>query len=68
VARTYRNDDREGKAIRDGERNSHYWRKECKGVRVRHARDTRHATKHAIRQEDFDNLPNYQHTSGWETH
>jgi hypothetical protein len=67
VARTYRRDDREGTAVRDGKRTSHYWRKECKEVRVRHARDTRHETRQAIHQGDFDSLPDYPHTSGWET-
>lgn len=68
MAHTYRRDDRKGKIVRDGEHNSHYWRKECKGVRVRHARDTRHATRQAIQKGDYDDLPDYPHTGGWETH
>lgn len=67
MAHTYRKDDRESKIVRDGKRTSHFWRKECKGVRTNHARNTRHETKRALEQEDYDNLPRYPHTSGWET-
>ena len=67
MARTYRKDHRESKAIRDGDRNSCYYRKENKEIRVRHARDVRHTTRQALHQEDYDDLPDYPHTSGWET-
>ena len=67
MARTYRRDDREGRTIRDGDDNMHYYRKEIKEIRVRHARDTRHHTKQSIREGDFENLPDYPHTGGRES-
>lgn len=68
MARTYRKDAKKNKDVNDGEYVSTYYQKECKEVRVRSARDIRHDTKRALYEGEYDSLPEYQKTSGWETH
>ena len=68
MGKTYRADSKESKMVHDGVKTSTYYRRESKEVRIHHARDVRRETKHALRDGEFELLPNYPHTSGWETH
>ena len=68
MSRTIRRDDRCHKDVRDGEQTSHHWKKENKYIRIQHAREVRRETKRALEQGEHDVLPDYPHTSGWETH
>jgi len=68
MAKTYRFDSKESKMLRDGEKTSEYLSQESKYVRKRNIRDIRRETKHKLREANYDLLPIYPHTCGWETH
>jgi hypothetical protein len=69
MGKTFRRDERKDEYLRDGAYNSHKDRKELKRLRKEHIRKTRRDTKHGL--QDFDPegdvLPDYPHTSGWES-
>ena len=67
MARTYRKDRKMNKPIRDGERNSAYYESEDGDIRERQLRSVRHATRQNLRNGQYDDLPVYRKTGGWES-
>jgi len=67
MGKTFRKDDREDKEVRDGERTSHHYEKECGPVKVHQRRSVRKDSRKALRTGNYDSLPTYVKTGGWES-